>query len=184
MSIKSIKKGTILLARPSLSTDIFSRSVILITEHYEGGTIGFIINKSLNLPASIFLPSIDGEHIICEGGPVDRENIYYLHKRPDLIKDSIHIVNDIYWSGDFSDVVKAFKYNLITPNELKFYLGYCGWKEGQLENEITNNEWEILECKDINIFDTLDNDLWTGLLKKLGGDNLLWLNTPLDPSMN
>lgn len=184
MSSKSIKKGAILLARPSLSIDIFTRSVVLITEHYEGGTMGFILNKSLNLPANIFLPCIDGEHIISEGGPVDRENIYYLHKRPDLIKDSIHVVNDIYWSGDFSDVVKAFKANLISPNELKFYLGYCGWTPNQLQDEITNKEWEVLEYKDIDAFESLDNELWTGLLKKLGGDNLLWLNTPLDPSMN
>lgn len=184
MSIKSIKKGAILLARPSLSTDIFSRSVVLIAEHYEGGTIGFIINKSLNLPASIFLPSIEGEYIIGEGGPVQRENIYFFHKRPDLIKNSTHIINDIYWSGNFMDVINAFKTDLITPLELKFFLGYCGWKKGQLEHEIANKEWEILESKGINVFETFDNALWKGLLKKLGGDNLLWINTPLDPSMN
>jgi len=52
MSIKSIKKGAILVAKPTLSNDIFQRSVILITEHLESGSIGFILNHSSHIPIS------------------------------------------------------------------------------------------------------------------------------------
>ena len=180
----SIKKGSILVSRPSLSMDIFNRSVILIVEHSENGTVGFIINKSTNLPINIFVPNLDSSEIVYEGGPVDKENIYYLHKRPDIIRDSYEITETIYWSGDFGDVNKAIENQLLEEDEIRFFLGYAGWTRNQLEDEIVNmKEWEIINDYSINIF-TDDENLWKSLMKKLGGENLIWSNTPSDPSMN
>lgn len=184
MPSKNIKKGAILVARPSLNCDIFNRSVILIAEHHEDGSVGFILNKSLHLPASIFASNLKAEHIVFDGGPVDRENIYYLHNRPDLIKNSYHIVNDIYWSGDFEDLIEALNNNLIDFHEIKFYLGYSGWEKKQLEDEIERNDWELIDQHQIDIFQHWHNDLWVNCMKKLGGENLLWINTPSDPTLN
>ena len=138
MSIKNIKKGAILVAKPTLSNDIFQRSVILITEHLESGSIGFILNRSSHIPISIFVSEIESGTLVFEGGPVDKENIYYLHKRPDLIRNSEKISEDLYWSGVYEDVREAINQNLIKENEIKFFIGYCGWAPKQIKNELSN----------------------------------------------
>lgn len=181
----SIKKGSILVSRPSLSLDIFNRSVILIVEHSESGTVGFIINKSTEIPINVFVSNLESSDIVNEGGPVDKDNIYYLHRRPDLIENSYKITEEIYWSGDFDDVNKAIHHGLFCDNDIKFFLGYSGWSKNQLEYEIEKlKEWEVLNDFSLDIFSKHDNDLWKNLMKKLGGDNLIWFNTPSDPSMN
>ncbi|WP_313384216.1 YqgE/AlgH family protein [Chishuiella sp.] len=183
MYFKSIKKGTILIAKPTLTNDIFQRSVVLITDHIESGSIGFILNRSTNLPINIFVSELEADTIVYEGGPVDKENVYYIHKRPDLIKNSEKIIGDIYWSGAYEDVKKAVNSQLIKPDEIKFMIGYCGWSPKQIVNELNNNSWEIIDLN-FDIFERWDSDLWKILMKQLGGENLLWVNTPADPSMN
>ncbi|GGE98484.1 putative transcriptional regulator [Chishuiella changwenlii] len=183
MSIKSIKKGTILVAKPTLTNDIFQRSVVLITEHIDSGSIGFIINRSTNLPISIFVSEVESGALVYEGGPVDKENIYYIHKRPDLIKNSEKIADNVYWSGVYEDVKIAVNQKLIKDNEIKFMIGYCGWSPNQIINELKDNSWEITDL-DFDIFENWSSDLWKKLMKQLGGENLIWVNTPADPSMN
>ncbi len=183
MSIKSIKKGAILVAKPTLSNDIFQRSVILITENIESGSIGFILNRTSHLPISVFVSEIEANSIVFEGGPVDKDNIYYVHKRPDLIRNSEWIIDDIYWSGVYEDVREAVNNGLIKDDEIKFFIGYCGWSPKQILNELKDNSWSITELN-FDLFEGWDADLWKNLMKQLGGDNLIWLNTPADPSMN
>lgn len=184
MSVKSIKKGAIILARPSLSLDIFSRSMVIIADHSDQGSLGFILNKPCNLPINLFITQVESNHIVYQGGPVQQENIYFLHRRPDLIKNSARINENIYWSGEFSDLIQAIQNQLIKENDIKFCLGYCGWSENQLQDEILRKEWEIIEDLQVNILDHWENDLWKNSLQKLGGENLIWLNTPFDPFMN
>lgn len=181
----SIKKGSILISRPSLTLDIFNRSVILIVEHSDEGTVGFIINKSTELPINIFVSNLESSEIVNEGGPVDKDNIYYLHRRPDLIENSFKITDEIYWSGNFEDVNKAIKHGLFNKNDIKFFLGYTGWSKNQLMNEVEHmKEWNVLNNLEIDLFSDIKNDLWKNIMKKLGGENLIWFNTPSDPSMN
>ncbi len=183
MSIKSIKKGVILVAKPTLSNDIFQRSVILITEHLESGSIGFILNHSSHIPISIFVSEMESASIVFEGGPVDKENIYYIHKRPDLIRNSEKITKNLYWSGVYEDVRDAVNQNLISQDEIKFFIGYFGWAPKQIKDELNNNSWAVTDL-DFDIFERWDADLWKKLMKQLGGENLIWLSTPADPSMN
>lgn len=184
MYSKNIKKGTIIVARPSLINNIFYRTVILIVEHDTNGTVGFILNKSLDLPINIFSKEIEDKYNVYNGGPVEQKNVYYLHKRPDLIQNSIHIIDNIYWSGNFDDLKKEMKNNTIQDHEIRFFIGYCGWSVNQLSEEIEDNNWEILNDFKVDIFLKWDNNLWITCLKKLGGENLLWINTPSDPSLN
>jgi putative transcriptional regulator len=183
MTIKSIKKGAILVAKPTLTNDIFQRSVVLITENIESGSIGFILNSTTHLPISVFVSEIETNSIVYEGGPVDKENIYYVHKRPDLIRNSEWITGDLYWSGVYEDVRDAVNSNLINDNEIKFFIGYCGWSPNQILNEIQNNSWTVTDLN-FDVFEPWGAELWKNILKQLGGENLIWLNTPADPSMN
>lgn len=183
MQIKTIKKGNILVAQPSLYDDTFNRSVIYITDHNEFGSVGFILNKPLNQFVSNYVSELESELPVYEGGPVETHNLYYLHKRPDLISNSEPITEELFWSGDYEDVRQAINSGEITENEIRFYLGYSGWAENQLQNEVDDNAWIVVDEK-VDIFQDWDNNLWKQQLKNLGGEHLIWLNTPADPTMN
>lgn len=183
MQIKTITKGNILIARPALHDCTFNRSVILITDHNASGSVGFILNKPLQQTVNLFISELDAELQVYEGGPVEMQNLYYLHKRPDLIGDSEKITDGLYWSGNYEDVRFAINNDLILPNEIRFYLGYSGWSENQLKSEVDDNAWIIVD-NEVDIFQNWDNNLWQQEMKKLGGEHLIWLNTPSDPTMN
>ena len=184
MPTKIIKKGSILLARPSLNLDIFNRSVVILTEHSENGSVGFIINKPTSIKINQLFPEINFDEKVKEGGPVETNNLYYIHKRPDLISNSLPINDQLYWSGDIDDVKYAIKNDLISPNEINFFFGYCGWTRNQFANEIKNKEWELINEFEFDVLEEWNNNLWKEILNKLGGTNLVWLNTPSDPFMN
>lgn len=183
MQIKTITKGNLLIAQPALFDDVFNRTVIYLADHNEYGSIGFILNKPIHQTLNSYVSELETDFTVYEGGPVETENLYYLHKRPDLIADSEHISHNLYWSGDYEDVRRAINKKLIHQNEIRFYLGYSGWGENQLQNEVDDKAWVVVNEK-IDIFDNWNSELWKQLMQKLGGEYLLWLNTPADPEMN
>lgn len=183
MQIKTITKGNILIAQPALYDVTFNRSVVLITDHNEEGSVGFILNRPLNYSVNMYVSELLPQFPVYEGGPVETQNLYYLHKRPDLIQNSEPISHGLYWSGEYEDVRNALNNSLIGQNEIRFYLGYSGWGENQLQSEIENNAW-IAVKDEVDIFQEWNNNLWKLQMKKLGGEHLIWLNTPADPSMN
>ena len=89
-------KGKLLIAEPSILNDSsFNRTIILITEHTENNSIGFILNRPLEYTIEDLLPEIKSDFTIYQGGPVEQDNLYFVHKVPDLIPDSIEVDNGI-----------------------------------------------------------------------------------------
>lgn len=183
VQIKTIAKGNVLIAQPALSDYNFNRTVILVVDHNEHGTIGFILNRPLNQELNYFVSEIRSNAVVYEGGPVETNNLYYLHNRPDLISNCEQISKDLYWSGDYEDVRKAINEGLIHSYQIRFYLGYSGWGENQLQDEVNDNAWIVVNNQ-VDIFKNWDNNLWRQQMQNLGGEHLIWLNTPADPNMN
>ncbi len=184
--MNSIKKGDLLFAEPSVIGDVnFNRSVILIANHSEKGSVGFILNKKTNYNTSELIPELKYEFPIFNGGPVEKENLYFIHSFPDLIKNSIKIKNNIYWGGDFNKVIELINNDKIKKNQIKFFLGYSGWEESQLEDELESSSW-ILEKKETSekIIFKKGVNIWKEKLINLGGEYLVWSNSPENPSHN
>ncbi|WP_396153473.1 YqgE/AlgH family protein, partial [Flavobacterium sp.] len=96
------KKGCLLIAEPTILNDMsFNRSVILLTEHSNDGSVGFILNKPLSYSINDLIPEINANFMIYNGGPVEQDNLYFLHNVPELIPDSIEIAYGLYWGGNF-----------------------------------------------------------------------------------
>ena len=94
-------KGDLLIAEPSIIGDIsFNRSVVLLADHTDKGSIGFILNKILDYTLNDLIPEVKGDFKVYNGGPVEQDNLYFIHKVPDLIPESIEISHGIYWGGD------------------------------------------------------------------------------------
>jgi putative transcriptional regulator len=178
-------KGKILIAEPSILTDdSFNRSVILLSEHNESGSVGFILNKPSPYTIKDLLPEIDSSLKIYFGGPVSENNLYFVHKVPELIPDSIEITNGIYWAGDFETVRNLLKNDMLSKNDIRFFLGYSGWSKEQLEEELNTTSWLVIENKFNNLFKIEHNNFWKNELLKIGGIYKIWANAPKDPSLN
>ena len=107
-----------------------------------------------------------------------------MHKVPELIPDSIEIGNGIYWGGDFSAIQSLLKEEVLSKHDIRFFLGYSGWSELQLEEELSTTSWLIIENKFKNLFQINPLHFWKNELLKFGGIYKLWANAPKDPSLN
>lgn len=179
-------KGVLLVAEPSITGDIsFNRSVVLLAEYNETGSVGFILNKPLQYKLKDFIPEIDSSLRIYNGGPVEQDNLYFIHRIPELIPDSIEISNGIYWGGDFNGIIDLLKEDKIDKSQIRFFLGYSGWSYNQLEQELEVQSWVVTANKYKNDIIGMTNDnFWKEKMIEFGGDYLLWSNAPEDPSYN
>ena len=181
-----INQGTLLVAEPSIIGDInFHRSVILLANHKEKASLGFILNKPFDFILKDILPEINSSIEVHYGGPVEPDNLYFIHNSPELITGSIKINEELCWGGNFEKVIELLNDESIGENNIRFFLGYSGWGENQLQNEIELNSWIIQENfignKVININ---SESFWRKQIRSLGGPYLIWGNAPENPSHN
>ena len=179
-------KGVLLIAEPSIIGDVsFNRSVVLLAEHNENGSVGFILNKPLKYRLKDFLPEVNSKLRVYNGGPVEQDNLYFIHTVPDLVPESVEISHGIYWGGDFNVVLDMLMSNELNEDQIQFFLGYSGWSAEQLQDELKENSWVVTEneLKD-NIVGKSDKDFWKKKMIEFGGDYLIWSNAPENPSYN
>lgn len=185
MNFTEAAKGKLLIAEPSILNDnSFNRAIVLLTEYSSKSIVGFIINRALNYTIKDLLPEINCSFTIYQGGPVEQDNLYFIHKRPDLIPDSIEVSNGIYWGGNFESLRILLQENILKPYEIRFFLGYSGWQNLQLEEEIKTGSWFVSENDFSNILSEDNLSLWKNKLLQKGGDYQLWANAPSDINLN
>jgi putative transcriptional regulator len=135
-------KGSILKATSSLDGTYFEGASIFITEHNAKGAAGFVLNKFFPRKLNELVEFSHAAAIdIYEGGPVDNEHLYFIHKDPSLGGEQVK--DGIYFGGDFQKAVKLLTEGQLASNEVKIFLGYCGWNSGELEAEIEEDSWEL-----------------------------------------
>ena len=179
------EKGRLLIAEPAILNDnSFKRSIILLTEHNENSSIGFILNKPLNYTVHDLIPEIDCNFTVFNGGPVEQDNLYFVHRIPNLIPDSIEVAKGIFWGGNFDSLKSLLISNTLKNNDIRFFLGYSGWAVNQLEEELTTESWFITENDFPNIFATDNETIWKNKLLQQGGKYKIWANAPSDIQLN
>jgi putative transcriptional regulator len=186
MISEKLKKGRLLISEPSVFGDLsFNRSVILLAEYTEEGSVGFILNKPLKYTINDLVPDVQANFKIHNGGPVEQDNLYFIHNVPELITDSIEISNGIYWGGDFELVKKLINEKRIKKENIRFFLGYTGWETEQLEDEMESNSWIVSENLNQNkIIGKPTSGFWKEKILELGDDYSIWCNAPEDPLLN
>lgn len=180
-----INKGTLLVATPAILNDnLFKRTVILLAEHTPTSAVGFILNRPTIFKINDVLPQIKSDLLIYEGGPVEKENLYFIHKVPELISDSIKIKDDIYWGGNFKELTVLLNNNKLNAEKIRFFLGYAGWGASQLAEEIHDKSWFVSEHKKNSLFEAKTSELWKEKMIEKGGTSVLWSNAPSDVNLN
>lgn len=164
-----VKAGDVLLAEPFMLDPNFRRSAVLLCEHNDQGSIGFILNKKLDMKVDRLIadfPEFDG--FAFYGGPVQTDTIHYLHAHGDILEGSIKVCENIYWGGDFEQLKDHIRNGLITSDSIRFFVGYSGWSEGQLESELEWGSWVVGEMDEIYLYDLPPEALWTQILSDKG----------------
>lgn len=177
--------GRILVSQPSLTDRFFSRSVVMLAEHGTDGSFGFIVNK----PANIRLSKVSGEFNDFDtdlylGGPVHVNNLFYVHPRGDIIKNSFKIIEGVFWGGDLSEIRKLISSGKITEKDIRFYAGYSGWEPKQLDREMNEKSWIVLDGITRYVFGSRPTTLWKKIVLTMGAEYAPWVNFPYDPNMN
>lgn len=180
-----ITPGLLLISDPFLKDPNFTRSVVLVCDHQTEGSFGFVLNKKYDQPLGELINDLEGFNFpIFYGGPVQVDTVHFLHNRPDLIEGGMEILDGIYWGGDFDVVVDLIKEKQIGTKDIRFFIGYSGWGEGQLAEELNTKSWITRPASQQIVFYKNAEQIWKEALKDLGGEYSQMVNYPLDPQLN
>ena len=183
--MKEPATGTILIANPHLDDPNFLRSVIFLCEHNNQGSFGFVLNRKLDYTVDELVPELgDFKLPVYEGGPVEVKTLHFLHQYPDEIEESKEVMKGVYWGGNFEKLIELINSRTVDISRIRFFLGYSGWSEGQLEFEMDEKTWIVADALEKFLFSTSDNQLWKDVLNHLGGEYKLIVNAPVDPRLN
>jgi len=170
MKGRKVKNGKLLLAEPFMLDPNFKRSVVLVCEHdAEEGTVGFILNKPLNVHVNELvsdLPEFEGQ--VFFGGPVATDSIHFVHNVGDLLEESVEVMRGVYWGGDFDKLKFLIHSKLILPHNIRFFVGYSGWSAGQLKEELKHRSWVVSDMHANYLFKSKPRMLWKQVMHNLG----------------
>jgi putative transcriptional regulator len=181
----SPEKGDLLLSEPFLTDNNFSRAVILLCEHNDEGSFGLILNNTLEIDLDELVTDFPEVKIpVGFGGPVERNQLFYIHRNAS-INGSAEISTNLYLGGDYMEIKRMISDNEMTPENLRFFIGYTGWSKGQLQSEIDELSWVVMKKpENFSAFSTIDDSLWRELISQLGGKYRLMADYPLNPADN
>ncbi len=177
--------GTLLIADPFLKDPNFMRTVVFLCDHQVEGSIGFVINRRCEKNIGELITDLETCNFpVYYGGPVQKDTLHFLHQCPDLIEGGVEIIKGIYWGGNFEQVADLIKKGQLEPNLIRFYLGYSGWGEEQLDMEMTEKTWLTTEGNPQLVFHRNISLIWQDALKQIGGQYEQLINYPIDPQLN
>lgn len=177
--------GILLIADPFLKDPNFLRTVVFLCEHKEEGSFGFVLNRQFENTLDELIPELGSFRLpVYYGGPVQQDTIHFLHQYPEDIPGGIEVLKGVFWGGDFDQLVEKIKTGLIDPGKIRFYIGYSGWSNGQLADELKEKSWLTVKATRKLIFHNNYEEIWKDSLKQLGGDYEMMINFPIDPQLN
>lgn len=168
--------GKCLVAMPSISDELFAHTVIYVCDHNNDGAMGLVVNKQIrefyfsDLISQFNIAKIEPIEPIMlhQGGPIDKIRGFVLHSAEynkddtKLIDDKIAISSSLSVLNDIAFGIGP-RYNLIA-------LGYSSWNSKQLEKEIINNDWLVVEPTPELLFKCRDEDKWQQAIDSLDFD--------------
>ena len=184
---KKISKGCFVVSEPFLFDPHFKRTVVLLCEHDQNnGTVGFITNRKTQNKLSDTMSSLtDFDAPLFYGGPVQTNTLHFLHTLgADAIDDSFEVMPNVFWGGNFEQLLAKINLNEVQPSQVKFFIGYAGWTAGQLAQEMKDKTWILTSADKEIVFADNPNNAWRATMNALGGQYKIMANFPEDPQLN
>ncbi len=180
-----VTKGSLLIAEPFLGDPNFERSVVLMCEHNERGSFGLVWNQATQLHLDDVLnDDIYPDVPLYVGGPVEQNTLHFIHRRADLLPTSRQLTDGLHWGGDFAEVKRLLNVGTLPPGDIRFFVGYSGWGEGQLDGELKRDSWIVTSTSANFLFDTAPDQFWRAVLRGMGGQYRVLSHYPTDPRLN
>lgn len=179
------EKGRLLISEPFLPDPNFERTVVLLCEHNDEGSFGFVLNKPSELKVNEVIEDIGSfENLVFVGGPVQQDTLHFIHRNM-TVTNAIELRDSISWGGDFDSILSLSDTKQLQSNDIRFFVGYSGWGPGQLDSELEQESWIVCDfVTNELLFDTEPADLWRKALGSMGGRFSVYSNYPVDPRMN
>ncbi|WP_114750179.1 YqgE/AlgH family protein [Pleomorphovibrio marinus] len=178
--------GSLLISEPFLQDENFVRSVILLCDTNEKGSFGLVLNKLSIFKLGELLEGFEFLNSeIYVGGPVEQNTLHFIYFGDRMLEGSIELTPQLWWGGNFEELLSKLRNGTAELDNFKFFIGYSGWSEGQLEEEIATKTWIV--CNNIytkKIFYSEPEELWREILKNMGGEFQVLANYPIDPRLN
>lgn len=180
-----LSRGKILISEPFMRDPIFGRSVVLLVDHTKEGTMGLIMNKLLPMKLNDVVDEFKyfGDIPLYKGGPMGTDTLFYLHTL-DYVEGALAIGGGLYLNGDFTEIKDYVLQGNQLEGNIRFFLGYSGWQDGQLNQEIEENTWMIGKGDAPSLMIDEIKSMWKRALGNLGGKYETWSHFPITPSLN
>lgn len=178
--------ASLLVSEPFMLDPNFKRSVVLLTDHSITGTVGYVLNHRSNLLLQDVVAECPGANFpVFVGGPVGNDTLHFIHNCYDRMHSGEKLAEGIYWGGNFETLKLLVNNHEINESEVKFFIGYSGWGEGQLPDEIGQNSWLVTNTYDPSVLYADDEEnLWKEVVRGLGPKFSHIANFPENPMWN
>lgn len=179
--------GRLLVATPSLVDPNFASAVVLVLDHDGDGSLGVVINRPSAITVASVLPdwaaSVDPPEVLFEGGPVSTDAALAVALVPDSGSDPIGF-RCLFGRTGIIDLDTPPEVLAPAITRMRVFAGYAGWGSGQLEAEIEEGSWYVVDSSAHDIFAAEPGGLWSAVLRRQPG-SLAWVSTrPPDPTLN
>lgn len=175
-------QGKLLVSSPGLVDPNFRKTVVLIAHHDEEGAMGLVLSRPSDVPAVDAVPLLEGlpgaDGPVFVGGPVQPEAFMVLAEFDDVEQAAAPIMGELgFMPADAEPDELAIR-------RLRLFAGYSGWGEGQLEAELAEDSWIVVDAQTEDAFADDPDELWRTVLHRKGGPFALMENMPFDPGLN
>lgn len=177
--------GRLLVSEPYLPDPYFKRTVVLLCEHNKEGSFGFVLNRHMDMQVHDLIENMPVlSSRVGIGGPVQSSDLYYLHTLGPRIEGSTELMDGVYMGGDYAQLRAVLTADPRLAVHVRFFVGYAGWGEDQLQRELDEHSWLIARADRRSVMNTAHKDLWADTLRGMGRAFAPLANFPEDPALN
>lgn len=183
-------QGSFLVSSPQLRDPNFHRTVVLMLEDNDEGSMGLVINRPSSISVDSAFSKVDKKVLspdpIYSGGPVETTALFILHNCRELGKDEERVAEEIFLTGSNDSFEALVNNELACSHECGFrvYCGYAGWSPEQLQGEISRGDWQIVGADSATVFQANPYDIWEACLQLVREENRILPHIPNNPEWN
>ena len=175
-------QGKLLVSSPSLIDPNFRKTVVLVAHHDDEGAMGLVLSRPSDVAAAEAVPLLEGlpgaEGPIFVGGPVQPEAFMVLAEFEDVEEAAAPIMDCLGFMPSDTEP------DDLSIKRLRLFAGYSGWSAGQLEAELEEPSWIVVDAETDDAFADDPDELWRTVVHRKGGPFSLMENMPFDPELN
>jgi putative transcriptional regulator len=175
-------QGKLLVSSPALVDPNFRKTVVLIAHHDDDGAMGLVLSRPSGVVATEAVPALEGlpgaNDPVYVGGPVQPEAFMVLAEFENVDEAAAPIMSSLGFMPADAEP------DDLSIRRLRLFAGYSGWGAGQLEAELAESSWIVVDAQTDDAFAQDPDELWRDVLARKGGPFSLMETMPFDPGLN